>query len=181
ESSRGASTARARRRASLLAPARQPPPMPPPPRAGFRARRTTPRRRSARPARAPRRRAGAFPPPVRDPARLARARAPGSSEVLDEPPVRARQVLAPEDRRRGDEERRTRVVELADVLRSDAAIDLDMHRLRHERPKLAHPLDRLRDERLPGVARVDAHAEHDVDLRLTRSAGGIGDRSVGIE
>ena len=48
------------------------------------------------------------------------------ASVWTRPPVGARQVLAAEDARPGDEQARARVVQLAHVLGPDAAVDLDV-------------------------------------------------------
>ena len=74
--------------------------------------RTSPRPRPRRRGRAPRRRAD-DPRPCRDRAPRARARARTSSrEFVNEPAVRAREILAGKDRAAGDEQRRAGVVHL---------------------------------------------------------------------
>ena len=101
-------------------------------------------------------------PPLRELERPLQAHASAWTQST----IRARQVLAAEDRRPGDEQRRPRIAQRADVLRPDPAVDLYVYRPRQQRAQLRDALDRLGDERLPRVARMDAHAEGDVDRRL---------------
>ena len=53
-------------------------------------------------------------------------------------------------------------MQLGDVRRTDAAVDLDVHVLRQQLSQPRHALERRFLERLPGVARMDAHAEHQI-------------------
>ena len=62
-----------------------------------------------------------------------------SGKGLDELAVRARQVLAGEDRAARDEQRRAGVVHRADVVVVDPAVDLDVHRLGQRRRAAVRP------------------------------------------
>ena len=68
----------------------------------------------------------------------------------------------PEYARAGHEQRRARADQLRDVLEPDPAVDLDRHLGREQLPEPLHPAGRLRQVRLARVARVDAHAEHEI-------------------
>src|SRR5205814_2114601 len=93
-----------------------------------------------------------------------------SRQRLYQAAVRARQIFAMEDRASGDDQGRAGVVDRAYVVVVDAAVDLEVNRLRQELARALDPVERVGHELLAGVARVDAHAEHEV-----RVAGDLGD------
>src|SRR5215216_5278625 len=88
-----------------------------------------------------------------------------SRQSLDEAAIRAPEVFAREDARACDEQAGSGVVHVADVLRADAAVDLDVHVSGKGRAQAANAVDCLRHELLPGVPGVDAHAKNEVEPR----------------
>ena len=70
---------------------------------------------------------------------------------------------AVEDRRAGHEQPRPRLRAGGSRARVDAAVHLDRHPVADQRAQPRELLQRVLDERLPAPARVDGHAERDVD------------------
>ena len=93
--------------------------------------------------------------------------------------VGARRVLAAEDRRAGDEQRRAGGVCGADGLGVDPAVDLDEDVLGQRRTQASDPVDRFRHELLAAVAGMDAHAEDEIGVR--RDGGDVLGLALGVE
>ena len=132
------------------------------------AARASPRRRPRRRGRRRRRRPGSGRRPAPPLGELERPRA-GSAPVAWTR-VAGRRAAGPRGRR-SRAPRRTGsrpLAQRADVLRPDAAVDLDVHPAAAARAAARIAVERLGHERLPRVARMDAHAEHEVDRRLAR-------------
>ena len=177
----GASTARASRRASHRVRARPRRRARSPRRAPRRGVRATPRRRSRRRGRRRRRRAGSgasCPRPrsasssaLRE--RVAHPSSPASCAYA------AAGSAAPNTELPGDEQPRTGRVDVGDVPRADAAVDLD--RARDEPGEPLDALERLRHERLPRVTGPDRHAEDEIRVSGLRRARGVLDGRAGVE
>src|SRR5829696_1389368 len=101
-----------------------------------------------------------------------------SRERLDQPAVRPRQVLEPEDARPDHEQVGTGLVCGANVLGLDTAVDLD--EAVDELPRAREPLVGVLHELLTGVAGIDRHAEADVGA-LIRRLGGDFHGGAGVE
>src|SRR6187200_3250698 len=71
-------------------------------------------------------------------------------------------VVTPEDGASGDEQIGARVPRGSDRLAVDAAVDLDTHAPWKRGPQLREPFERLGLERLPRIAGVDGHAQHEI-------------------
>src|SRR5712691_906723 len=99
----------------------------------------------------------------RGPALQVRSPWRSSRQRLYQAPIRAREILASEDTRAGDKQVRAGEVELADVVRPDASVDLDVDVVRQQLAQRADASDRLGHELLARVARVDAHAEDEIE------------------
>src|SRR5205807_1692272 len=83
-------------------------------------------------------------------------------DLAGERAVGSSRVVLPEDRAPGDEQVGARVAHRPDVVRVDAAVDLDVDAVGKQATQLLDPRERLRHELLARETWMDAHAEREV-------------------